>query len=143
MDFLAAKVDQALAAVQNFYTQLISTLGNLLIATFLDVLARIGALGKAAKRSLSHLEGKMWEYLLGVDISKPMGAGAAEHTQDTGQPQADEKLTADDIEMESVEADEMDPALLQEANLKDGESKQLSGSREPATADVVNNVFFE
>ncbi|MRN57254.1 HNH endonuclease, partial [Paenibacillus sp. LC-T2] len=69
MDFLAAKVDQALAAVQNFYTKLISTLGNLLIATFLDVLARIGALGKAAKRSLSHLEGKMWEYLLGVDIS--------------------------------------------------------------------------
>ncbi|OMF84032.1 hypothetical protein [Paenibacillus sp. FSL R7-0337] len=57
--------------------QLISTLGNLLIATFLDVLVRIGALGKAAKRSFSHLEGKMWEYLLGVDISGPMGAGAA------------------------------------------------------------------
>ncbi|MFD1905931.1 hypothetical protein ACFSQ7_20735 [Paenibacillus rhizoplanae] len=73
MDFLAAKVDQALAAVQNFYSKLISTLGNLLIATFLDVLVRIGALGKAAKRSFSHLEGKMWEYLLGVDISKPMG----------------------------------------------------------------------
>ncbi|WP_379150900.1 hypothetical protein [Paenibacillus sp. sgz5001063] len=136
MDFLAAKVDQALAAVQNFYTKLISTLGNLLIATFLDVLARMGALGKAAKRSLSHLEGKMWEYLLGVDISKPMGAeaaegAAAEQAQASGQA-TDEKLTADDIEMESVEAGEMDPALVQEANLKDGESKQLSGRRDPA-----------
>ncbi|OKP94386.1 hypothetical protein A3849_29350 [Paenibacillus sp. P46E] len=146
MDFLAAKVDQALAAVQNFYTKLISTLGTLLIATFLDVLARMGALGKAAKRSLSHLEGKMWEYLLGVDISKPMGAGAAEgaaaeQAQDTGQPQADEKLTADDIEMESVEAGEMDPALVQEANLKDGESKQLSGSRDPATMDSIMAEF--
>ncbi|MGN7761947.1 HNH endonuclease, partial [Paenibacillus sp. 22594] len=146
MDFLAAKVDQALAAVQNFYTKLISTLGNLLIATFLDVLARMGALGKAAKRSLSHLEGKMWEYLLGVDISKPMGAGAAEgaaaeQAQDTGQPQADEKLTADDIEMESVEVGEMDPALVQEANLKDGESKQLSGSRDPATKDSIMAEF--
>ncbi|MGN7760632.1 HNH endonuclease [Paenibacillus sp. 22594] len=144
MDFLATKVDQALAAVQNFYRKLISSLGNLLIATFLDVLARMGALGKAAKRSLSHLEGKMWEYLLGVDISKPMGAGAAEggaaeQVQASGQ--ADEKLTADDIEMESVEAGEMDPALVQEANLKDGESKQLSGSRDPATMDSIMAEF--
>ncbi|QQZ59708.1 HNH endonuclease [Paenibacillus sonchi] len=145
MDFLAAKVDQALAAVQNFYTKLISTLGHLLIATFLDVLSRIGALGKAAKRSLSHLEGKMWEYLLGVDISKPMGAGAAEggagpQAQEEGQA-ADEKLTADDIEMESVEEGELDPALVQEANLKDGETKQLPGSSKPATMDSIMADF--
>jgi hypothetical protein len=142
MDFLAAKVDQALAAVQNFYTKLISTLGNLLIATFLDVLARIGALGKAAKRSFSHLEGKMWEYLLGVDISKPMGAAAAEGgaVEEAG-PAAEEKLTAEDIEMESVEEGEMDPALVQEANLKDGETKELSGSRDPATMDSILAEF--
>ncbi|ETT57769.1 hypothetical protein C173_31886 [Paenibacillus sp. FSL R7-277] len=145
MDFLAAKVDQALAAVQNFYSKLISTLGNLLIATFLDVLVRIGALGKAAKRSFSHLEGKMWEYLLGVDISKPMGAGAAEggaaeQTEGAG-PAADEKLSAEDIEMESVEQGEMDPALVQEANLKDGETKEISGSRDPATMDSIMAEF--
>lgn len=142
MDFLAAKVDQALAAVQNFYTKLISTLGNLFIATFLDVLARIGALGKAAKRSLSHLEGKMWEYLLGVDISKPMGAAAAEgEAVEEAGPAAEEKLTAEDIEMESVEEGEMDPALVQEANLKDGETKELSGSRDPATMDSILAEF--
>ncbi|MEK4005965.1 HNH endonuclease [Paenibacillus sp. FSL H3-0333] len=145
MDFLAAKVDQALAAVQNFYSKLISTLGNLLIATFLDVLVRIGALGKAAKRSFSHLEGKMWEYLLGVDISKPMGAGAAEggaaEQAEGAGPAADEKLTAEDIEMESVEQGEMDPALIQEANLKDGETKEMSGSRDPATMDSIMAEF--
>lgn len=147
MDFLASKVDQALAAVQNFYSKLISTLGNLLIATFLDVLVRIGALGKAAKRSFSHLEGKMWEYLLGVDISKPMGAGAAEggaveqaEGAGTGAA-AGEKLSAEDIEMESVEQGEMDPALVQEANLKDGETKEMSGSRDPATMDSIMAEF--
>lgn len=147
MDFLAAKVDQALAAVQNFYSKLISTLGSLLIATFLDVLSRIGALGQAAKRSFSHLEGKMWEYLLGVDISKPMGAGAAEggaveQAEGAGAgAAADEKLTAEDIEMESVEQGEMDPALVQEANLKDGETKEMSGSRDPATMDSIMAEF--
>ncbi|MHA6534810.1 HNH endonuclease, partial [Paenibacillus sp. BAC0078] len=126
MDFLATKVDQALAVVQNFYTKLISTLGNLLIAVFLDVMERIGALGKAAKRSFSHLEGKMWEYLLGVDISKSLGAGSAEgvaeQAQEAGEPQPEEKLTADDIEMESVEEGEMDPELVRDMNLKDGET---------------------
>ncbi|MGN7760621.1 hypothetical protein [Paenibacillus sp. 22594] len=85
------------------------------------------------------------EYLLGVDISKPMGAGvaesgAAEQTAEAGQA-ANEKLTADDIELESVEAGEMDPALVQEANHKDGESKQLSGSRDPATMDSIMAEF--
>ncbi|MHA6533126.1 HNH endonuclease [Paenibacillus sp. BAC0078] len=145
MDFLATKVDQALAVVQNFYTKLISTIGNLLITVFLDVMERIGALGKAAKRSFSHLEGKMWEYLLGVDISKPLGAGAAEggaeQTQEAGEPQPEEKLTADDIEMESVEAGEMDPELVQDINLKDGETKQLPGSSDPHTMDSIMADF--
>ncbi|MHA6534808.1 HNH endonuclease, partial [Paenibacillus sp. BAC0078] len=146
MDFLATKVDQALAVVQNFYTKLISTLGNLLIAVFLDVMERIGALGKAAKRSFSHLEGKMWEYLLGVDISKPMGAGAAEggaaeQAQEAGEPQPEEKLTADDIEMESVEQGEMDPELVRDMNLKDGETKQLPGSSDPHTMDSIMADF--
>ncbi|MHA6529824.1 HNH endonuclease signature motif containing protein [Paenibacillus sp. BAC0078] len=145
MDFLATKVDQALAVVQNFYTKLISTLGNLLITVFLDVMERIGALGKAAKRSFSHLEGKMWEYLLGVDISKPLGAsaaeGGAEQTQEAGEPQPEEKLTADDIEMESVEVGEMDPELVQDINLKDGETKQLPGSSDPHTMDSIMADF--
>ncbi|WP_019910177.1 hypothetical protein [Paenibacillus sp. HW567] len=145
MDFLASKVDQALAVVQNFYTKLISTIGNLLIAVFLDVMERIGALGKAAKRSFSHLEGKMWEYLLGVDISKPLGAGAAEggaeQEQEAGEPQPEEKLTADDIEMESVEEGEMDPELVQDMNLKDGETKQLPGSSDPHTMESIMEDF--
>ncbi|WP_340024263.1 HNH endonuclease [Paenibacillus sp. FSL K6-1096] len=147
MDFLAAKVDQALAAVQNFYSKLISTLGSLLIATFLDVMSRIGALGQAAKRSFSHLEGKMWEYLLGVDISKPMGGGAVEggeveQAEGAGAgAAANEKLSAEDIEMESVEQGEMDPALVQEANLKDGETKEMPGSRDPATMDSIMAEF--
>ncbi|WP_340023434.1 hypothetical protein MHI24_31185 [Paenibacillus sp. FSL K6-1096] len=147
MDFLAAKVDQALAAVQNFYSKLISTLGSLLIATFLDVMSRIGALGQAAKRSFSHLEGKMWEYLLGVDISKPMDGEAAEggeveQAEGAGAgAAANEKLSAEDIEMESVEQGEMDPALVQEANLKDGETKEMPGSRDPATMDSIMAEF--
>ncbi|MFD1905932.1 hypothetical protein ACFSQ7_20740 [Paenibacillus rhizoplanae] len=43
--------------------------------------------------------------------------------------------------MESVEQGEMDPALVQEANLKDGETKEMSGSRDPATMDSIMAEF--
>lgn len=147
LNFLASKLDQFLAGLQSFYTKLISTIGNLLIAVFLDVMERIGALGKAAKQSLSHLEGKMWEYLIGVDISQPMGeqtaeAGTTEQVQDEPQSQSEnEKLTENDIEVENVEQGEMDPELAQDINLRDGETKELAGSSDPHTLESIRGEF--
>ncbi|MCM3702388.1 DNA/RNA non-specific endonuclease [Paenibacillus macerans] len=146
IDALAAKVDQALAAVQAFYNKLISALGTFLIGGILDIMERIGALGTAAKRSFSHLEGKMWEYLLGVDISKPLGAqaaeGEAEESAEAGQqPEEELKLSDNDIEIESVEEGEMEPELVEELNLKDGETKEMPGSSDPVTTESIMKEF--
>ncbi|MGG6313990.1 HNH endonuclease [Paenibacillus macerans] len=146
LDALAAKVDQALAAVQAFYNKLISSLGTFLIGGILDIMERIGALGTAAKRSFSHLEGKMWEYLLGVDISKPLGAqaaeGEAEESSEAGQqPEEELKLSDNDIEIESVEEGEMEPELVEELNLKDGETKEMPGSSDPVTTESIMKEF--
>ena len=60
-----------------------------------------------------------------------------------GQPQGQtaEKLTENDIVIEQVEKGEITPELLEDINLKDGETKELNGSSNPHTTESIMEEF--
>ena len=73
----------------------------LISGQFAEIMEGIKALGEAAKASLPHIEGKVWEQLIGVDLTQPIEDQAAQGGQTQGQTA--EKLSENDIVIEQVE----------------------------------------
>ncbi len=137
LDFLSGTLDKLLGFVQSAYNGILTFTGMLISGQFAEIMEGIKALGEAAKASLPHIEGKVWEQLIGVDLTQPMEDQAAEG----GQPQGQTKLTENDIVIEQVEKGEITPELLEDINLKDGETKELNGSSNPHTTESIMEEF--
>ncbi|ACL76730.1 hypothetical protein [Ruminiclostridium cellulolyticum] len=142
IDALADTVDALLGAIQYLYNQALNVIG-MIAGKLAEVMAGIARLGEAAEASLPHIEGKLWEQLIGADITQPMGDEVSEPTPEVEatKSSADEKLTENDVEIENVETGEIDPELLQDMNIKDGETKYVEGSKNPETVDSIMNDF--
>ena len=139
LDFLSGTLDKLLGFVQSAYNGILTFTGMLISGQFAEIMEGIKALGEAAKASLPHIEGKVWEQLIGVDLTQPMEDQAAEGGQPQGQTV--EKLTENDIVIEQVEKGEITPELLEDINLKDGETKELNGSSNPHTTESIMEEF--
>ncbi|WP_024833274.1 hypothetical protein [Ruminiclostridium josui] len=139
LDFLSGTLDKLLGVVQSIYNGILTFTGMLISGQFAEIMEGIKALGEAAKASLPHIEGKVWEQLLGVDLTQPMEDQAAEGGQPQGQTV--EKLTENDIVIEQVEKGEITPELLEDINLKDGETRELQGSSNPHTTESIMEEF--
>jgi phage-related protein len=72
LDFLANTLDKLLGLIQSIYNGIFTVIGMIIRGEFKELMERIGNLVDAAKAMPSHLEGAIWEQLLGVDISRPM-----------------------------------------------------------------------
>ncbi|EPR12847.1 hypothetical protein [Ruminiclostridium papyrosolvens] len=139
LDFLSGTLDKLLGFVQSAYNGILTFTGMLISGQFAEIMEGIKALGEAAKASLPHIEGKVWEQLIGVDLTQPLEEQAAEGGQPQGQ--TTEKLTENDIVIEQVEKGEITPELLEDINLKDGETKELNGSSNPHTTESIMEEF--
>ncbi|AEY65940.1 hypothetical protein [Clostridium sp. BNL1100] len=139
LDFLSGTLDKLLGFVQSAYNGILTFTGMLISGQFAEIMEGIKALGEAAKASLPHIEGKVWEQLIGVDLTQPIEDQAAEGEQPQGQTA--EKLSENDIVIEQVEKGEITPELLEDINLKDGETKELNGSSNPHTTESIMEEF--
>ncbi|HEX2926207.1 MAG TPA: putative toxin [Ruminiclostridium sp.] len=142
LDALASTVDALLGTIQYLYNQALNVIG-IIAGKLAEIMAGIARLGAAAKASLPHIEGKLWEQLIGADITQPMGDEASEQTPEAEatKDSANEKLTENDVEIESVQTGEIDSELLQDMKIKDGETKYVEGSKNPETVDSIMNDF--
>lgn len=142
IDALASTVDALLGAIQYLYNQALNVIG-MIAGKLAEIMAGIARLGEAAKASLPHIEGKLWEQLIGVDITQPMGNEDSEQTleAEATKDTADQKLTENDVEIENVETGEIDSEFIQDMNLKDGETKYVEGSKNPETVESIMNDF--
>ena len=120
LDFLANTIDSLLGLIQSLYNGLFTVIGMLIRGEFKELMDRIGSLVDAAKEMPSHLEGAVWEQLLGVDISKPM-PGEPGHVPASGgggapaPEQASEAALGDgDIAVEPIATDELDAELVED-----------------------------
>ncbi len=146
LDFLASTLDGLFGAIQSLYNSIFTIIGDIITGNYADIMERIGALGQAAKESLSHIEGAIWEQLIGVDLSKPMGQAENEdiaetetiNNESTGE---NEKLTEDDIAVDPIMSGQMDPEFIESLNLRDGEVREIQGSNNPYTIDTIANEF--
>ena len=137
LDFLANTLDKLLGLVQSLYNAAFTVIGMLIRGEFAELMERIGNLVDAAKQMPSHLEGSVWEQLLGVDISKPMPGeegyvapeAGAEATSEQSDVSGDVSGLSDaDVAAEPVLSEEADPELSAELLLAEG-SEPVLGER--------------
>jgi hypothetical protein len=131
LDFLANTLDKILGFIQSLYNGIFTVIGMIIRGEFKELMERIGSLVDAAKGMPSHLEGAVWEQLIGIDISKPM-PGEAGYEPAQGAPKESEErgglegsLTEEDILAEPVATDLFDPELMEDLNLPEGEERVL------------------
>ncbi|MFZ5987012.1 MAG: hypothetical protein ACOYWZ_07795, partial [Bacillota bacterium] len=145
LDFLANTLDKLLGAIQSLYNGIFTLIGMLISGKFAEIMQGIASLIEAAKASFSHIEGELWKQLIGQDISKPLGQedGIAIPVEEAAGAvnTANEKLTEDDIEVDHVETGEINPELMEDMNLKDGEVRHIQGSSEPYTMESIMCEF--
>lgn len=141
LDFLASTLDKLLGLIQSIYNGIFTFIGMVIRGEFQEIMRRIGYLGDAAEESPSHLEGAIWEQLIGVDISKPMpgeegyvpetGAEAATEGMAVEAPLAGKSvdeggLTDADVAAEPVAEETIEPELVAELGVAEGEEKVVS-----------------
>lgn len=142
LDFVGKVLDTALAIVQKVVNVILDVM-KFLVVGLVEVMEKIGHLVTAARAMPPELEGAVWNQLLGVDISKPI-PGERGYVPPGGTPAAvsvaaNKKtespaggaLTASDIVVEPVSNEPLEEELVEELNLKDGQSK-IIGERSGA-----------
>ncbi len=131
LDFLANTLDSLLGLIQSIYNGIFTVIGMIIRGEFKELMERIGSLVDAAKAMPPHLEGSVWEQLLGVDISKPMPGevGSVAPGETTGEltaPReypAESGLTEADVAVEPVATELLEPELIGDMDIQDGEEK--------------------
>ena len=131
LDFLANTLDKLLGLIQSIYNGIFTVIGMIIRGEFKELMERIGSLVDAAKAMASLLEGSVWGQLLGIDISKPMPGevGPVALGKTTGELTAPRKYTAEsdlteaDVAVEPVATELLEPELIEDLDLRDGEEK--------------------
>lgn len=133
LDMLANALDTLLGALQATFNALFSVIGAIIDGIF-EVIRGIGGLVDSATAMPPNLEGAVWEQFIGVDLTKPLpGEEGGEMAMTAGQTtnqgsSGEERLTQDDVEVDPVLTEELEPELLADLNLAEGEERVIAES---------------
>lgn len=148
LDFLANVVDSVLGFIQSLYNGLFTLIGMLIRGEFQAIFEGIGNLVDAAKQMPDHFWGQATEELIGMDTGEPLPIErsappkpeeSAEVALEAGTLPAEDiallnrpVLGENDVAVDNVPTEELDPEFIASTNLKEGEELVFGESTDPS-----------